>query len=44
MIFPDWWRDMEDRFRDEAFGYELKPVDFSALDELQAFGDAQRSQ
>jgi hypothetical protein len=42
MIFPDWWRDLEDRFRDEEFGNEVQPIDFSALDELQAFWDAER--
>jgi len=40
MIFPDWWRDIEDRYRDEAFGYEVEPIDFSLLAEAQAFWDA----
>lgn len=44
MIFPDWWRDMEDRYRDEAFDYEVEPINFSLLDEVQAFWDARRAE
>jgi hypothetical protein len=44
MIFPDWWRDIEDRYRDEAFGYEVEPIDFSLLAEVQAFWDARRAE
>ncbi|EDY21117.1 hypothetical protein CfE428DRAFT_1410 [Chthoniobacter flavus Ellin428] len=42
MIFPDWWRDIEDRHRDEAFGFELEPIDFCIIEEMQAFWDARR--
>ena len=43
MVSPYWWRDLEDRFRDEEFGYDVKPVDFSIVDDLQAFWDGLRA-